>query len=192
MSTQSFIVEALPRPGETVLASSLSIGARRQGRQSGGGGRAGRRLRAIRRRSRRQTRPPSGLRAHLRDNGVGLDGVVSAARAERAAAIVVDSAAENTIVVAPGANAHLTLDSADVQAVIADSDVCCCSWRSRRDRRRPRRRIAQCRRRDRDRQRLTRGSRSRTTCPRWRNGGRRRRGQRGRGARMALAGPAIW
>src|SRR5919204_609559 len=39
------------------------------------------------------------------------------------AAIVVDAAAENFIVVAPGANAHLTVTSADVRAVIADSDV---------------------------------------------------------------------
>ena len=40
-----------------------------------------------------------------------------------AAAIVVDAGAENTIVVAPGANAHLSVASAGVQAVIADSDV---------------------------------------------------------------------
>ena len=39
------------------------------------------------------------------------------------AAIIVDSAAENTIVVAPGANAHLTVDRADVRAVVADCDI---------------------------------------------------------------------
>jgi ribokinase len=37
--------------------------------------------------------------------------------------IIVDSAAENTIVVAAGANAHLSVASADVRAVIADGDV---------------------------------------------------------------------
>ena len=37
--------------------------------------------------------------------------------------LIVDSAAENTIVVAPGANAHLSVTSADLRAVIADSDV---------------------------------------------------------------------
>ncbi len=36
---------------------------------------------------------------------------------------MVDSAAENNIVVAPGANAHVSVNSADVRAVIADSDV---------------------------------------------------------------------
>ena len=63
------------------------------------------------------------LRAHLRANDVGLDGVVSVPGPSGSAAIIVDAAAENTIVVAPGANAHLSVDHADVRAVIADSDV---------------------------------------------------------------------
>ena len=63
------------------------------------------------------------LRAHLRDNEVGLDGVVGLPGPSGSAVIIVDSAAENTIVVAPGANAHLSVDSADVAAVIAGSDV---------------------------------------------------------------------
>jgi ribokinase len=37
--------------------------------------------------------------------------------------ILVDSAAENTIVVAPGANAQLSVASADVRAVLAAADV---------------------------------------------------------------------
>ena len=53
--------------------------------------------------------------------------------------LVVDSAAENTIVVAPGANAHLSVTSADIRAVIADSEWCCCSWRSRSRRPSPQR-----------------------------------------------------
>ena len=63
------------------------------------------------------------LRAHLSANDVGLDGVVSVAGPSGTAVIVVDAAAENNIVVAPGANAKLSVDSADIQAVIADSDV---------------------------------------------------------------------
>jgi ribokinase len=40
-----------------------------------------------------------------------------------AAVIVVDADAENTIVVAPGANAHLSMNSAHVQTVVADAEV---------------------------------------------------------------------
>src|SRR6202011_3051963 len=60
---------------------------------------------------------------HLHDNEVGLDGAVSLPGSSGSAVIIVDSAAENTIVVAPGANAHLSVTSADIRAVIADSDV---------------------------------------------------------------------
>jgi ribokinase len=63
------------------------------------------------------------LRAHLRDNGVGLDGVVTVPGPSGAAAIVVDSHAENSIVVAPGANAHLSMASAEVRSVVAAADV---------------------------------------------------------------------
>ena len=63
------------------------------------------------------------LRAHLRDNGVGLDGVVTVPGPSGAAAIVVDARAENSIVVAPGANAHLSMASADVRSVVAAADV---------------------------------------------------------------------
>jgi ribokinase len=52
-----------------------------------------------------------------------LDGVVSLPGSSGSAVIVVDSAAENTIVVAPGTNAHLSMTSAEIRAVIADSDV---------------------------------------------------------------------
>uniref|UniRef100_UPI000C7F4928 PfkB family carbohydrate kinase n=1 Tax=Mycobacterium hubeiense TaxID=1867256 RepID=UPI000C7F4928 len=60
---------------------------------------------------------------HLRDNDVGLDGVVTVPGPSGSAVIMVDAAAENTIVVAPGANAHLTVNSPDVRAVITDSEV---------------------------------------------------------------------
>ena len=63
------------------------------------------------------------LRAHLRDNGVGLDGAVTVPGPSGAAVIVVDAGAENTIVVAPGANAHLSMTSPHVQAVVAHAEV---------------------------------------------------------------------
>ena len=48
---------------------------------------------------------------------------MAAGSSPSAATIVVDAGAENTIVVAPGANAHLTMASAEVRAVVADADV---------------------------------------------------------------------
>ena len=78
----TFAVDALPRPGQTVLASSLSS-----------------------------------------DNAVSVDGVITVPGPSGSAVIIVDAVAENTIVVAPGANAHLSVNSADIRAVIADSHV---------------------------------------------------------------------
>jgi ribokinase len=63
------------------------------------------------------------LRAHLHANDVGLDGVVTLAGPSGTAVVVVDAAAENNIVVAPGANAQLSVNSADIHAVIAGSDL---------------------------------------------------------------------
>ncbi|MGA8252983.1 MAG: PfkB family carbohydrate kinase, partial [Mycobacterium sp.] len=63
------------------------------------------------------------LRAHLSANGVGLDGTVGVPGPSGTAIIVVDACAENTIVVAPGANGRLTLTEAAVRAVVADCDV---------------------------------------------------------------------
>lgn len=62
------------------------------------------------------------LRAHLVANGVGLDATVAVAGPSGTAIIVVDAGAENTIVVAPGANAQLTLTAASTRTV-ADCDV---------------------------------------------------------------------
>ena len=63
------------------------------------------------------------LLAHLRRNDVGLDAVVTVPGPSGAAAILVDGAGENLIVVAPGANAHLSMATADVRSVVADADV---------------------------------------------------------------------
>jgi ribokinase len=118
----TFTVDALPRPGQTVLASSLSsTPGGKGGNQAVAAARAGARVQLV---AALGTDPAADrLRAHLHDNEVGLDGVVSVPGPSGSAAIIVDAGAENTIVVAPGANAHLGVESADVQAVIADSDV---------------------------------------------------------------------
>lgn len=118
----TFTVNALPRPGQTVLASALlaSPGGK-GGNQAVAAARAGASVQLVAALGSDATAEQ--LRAHLSANDVGLDGVVSVAGPSGTAAIVVDAAAENNIVVAPGANAKLSVDSADVQAVIADSDV---------------------------------------------------------------------
>jgi ribokinase len=118
----TFSVGALPGPGETLLASSLAsspggkganqaVAAARAGAQVQFVGAVGSDLAA------------DALLAHLRDNGVGVHGVVRLPGPSGTAAILVDANAENMIVVAQGANAHLTLDSAAMRDVVADSDV---------------------------------------------------------------------
>ena len=52
-----------------------------------------------------------------------MHGTVTVPGPSGAAAIVVDAGAENTIVVAPGANSHLSMASADARRAVADSDV---------------------------------------------------------------------
>ena len=118
----TFTVDALPRPGQTVLASSLSSApGGKGGNQAVAAVRAGASVQLVAALGADSTAEQ--LRAHLRGNDVGLDGVVTLPGPSGSAVIIVDAAAENTIVVAPGANAHLSVDSADVRAVIADSDV---------------------------------------------------------------------
>lgn len=118
----TFRVDALPRPGQTVLATSLSSApGGKGGNQAVAAARAGASVQLI---AALGSDPAAEqLRSHLRDNEVGMDGVVSVAGPSGSAAIIVDSAAENTIVVAPGANAQLSVDSADVHGLISDSDV---------------------------------------------------------------------
>ncbi|MDT5015075.1 MAG: ribokinase [Mycobacterium sp.] len=118
----TFNVDALPRPGQTILASSVSWSpGGKGGNQAVAAARAGASVQLVA--ALGSDSSTQQLRAHLRDNNVGLDGVVSVPGPGGTAAIVVDSAAENTIVVAPGANAHQTLSSADVRSVISDSEV---------------------------------------------------------------------
>jgi ribokinase len=112
----------LPAPGETVLASSLhSEPGGKGGNQAVAAARAGADVQLVAALGDDAT--SLALRKHLQDNGVGLAGVVSLPVPSGTAAIMVGSSAENMIVVAPGANAHLTLDSAHVRAVVAECDV---------------------------------------------------------------------
>ncbi len=118
----TFTVNALPRPGQTVLASSLlSSPGGKGGNQAVAAARAGASVQLVA--ALGSDSAAEQLRAHLRANDVGLDGVVTLSGPSGTAVIVVDAAAENNIVVAPGANALLTVDSSDIHAVIADSDV---------------------------------------------------------------------
>jgi ribokinase len=119
---QSFTVRSLPRPGETVLASSSSAApGGKGGNQAVAAARAGASVDIV---AALGNDPAADvLRAHLRDNGVGLDGIVTVPGPSGAAAIVVDADAENCIIVAPGANAHLSMASADVRSVVSAADV---------------------------------------------------------------------
>src|SRR6476661_6835653 len=100
----TFTVDALPRPGQTVLASSLlSSPGGKGGNQAVAAARAGASVQLV---AALGSDPAADqLRAHLANNDVGLDGVVTVSGPSGAAVIVVDAAAENNIVVAPGANA---------------------------------------------------------------------------------------
>ena len=115
-------VDALPRPGETVLASSLTYApGGKGGNQAVAAARAGAQVQFVG--AVGDDAAAEQLRAHLLANGVGLDGTVEMPGPSGTAIIVVDASAENTIVVAPGANGHLTLSDAAVRAVIAECDV---------------------------------------------------------------------
>ncbi len=117
-----FEVAALPEPGETVLAAAVH-------RQPGGKGgnqavaaaRAGADVALVA--AVGDDPPGRALLDHLRDNGVDVGAVVTLPVSSGTAAVVVGRSAENMIVVAPGANAHLTMDSADVREAVAAAEV---------------------------------------------------------------------
>jgi ribokinase len=118
----TFGVETLPRPGETVLASSLRHApGGKGGNQAVAAARAGARVQFVG--ALGEDAAAEQLRAHLAANGVGLDGTVAVPGPSGTAIIVVDANAENTIVVSPGANGRLSPTGATVRAVIADCDV---------------------------------------------------------------------
>lgn len=115
-------VDALPRPGETVLASSLTHApGGKGGNQAVAAARAGARVQFVG--AVGDDAAGAQLRAHLRANGVGLDGVVEIPGPSGTAVVVVDANAENTIVVAPGANGRFTLADDRTRTVVANCDV---------------------------------------------------------------------
>lgn len=117
-----FEVTALPKPGETVLGSGArSVPGGKGGNQAIAAARAGAEVTLV---AAVGTDANAGhLRDHLADNGIRLDGVLTVPGPSGTAAIVVDADGENTIVVAPGANGHLTLDSQPLRDLVADADV---------------------------------------------------------------------
>ena len=118
----SFTVETLPRPGQTVLASGVaSAPGGKGGNQAVAAARSGAAVQLVA--ALGDDSAAVQLRAHLREHGVGLDGLTVVPGPSGTAVIVVDAGAENTIVVAPGANAHLSMTSAHVRTVVADADV---------------------------------------------------------------------
>jgi ribokinase len=118
----TFGVGSLPRPGETVLASTLSsTPGGKGGNQAVAAARAGARVQFV---GAVGDDPAAGrLLAHLRANGVGLDGTMALPGPSGSAVIVVDARGENTIVVAPGANGLLTLAAGAARDVVAGCDV---------------------------------------------------------------------
>ncbi|WP_191497840.1 PfkB family carbohydrate kinase [Mycobacterium simulans] len=101
-----FEVAALPRPGETVLASTLThVPGGKGANQAVAAARAGARVQFVG--AFGDDPAAETLRAHLRANAVGVDATIRVPGPTGTAAIVVDASAENAIVVAPGANAHL-------------------------------------------------------------------------------------
>lgn len=102
----TFSVTALPRPGETVLASALTAAPGGKGaNQAIAAARAGAQVRFVG----AVGSDPAGreLLAHLRAHGVGVDDVQTLPGPSGTAAVVVDGKAENLIVVASGANGQL-------------------------------------------------------------------------------------
>lgn len=115
-------VDALPRPGETVLASSLThTPGGKGGNQAVAAARAGATVQFVG--ALGDDAAAGRLRSHLEANGVGLDGAVEIPGPSGTAIVVVDANAENTIVVAPGANGRFTLSDERARSVVGGCDV---------------------------------------------------------------------
>lgn len=121
-SDLTFTVGALPRPGQTVLASSLSSApGGKGGNQAVAAARAGADVALVA--AVGDDAAATALRRHLEANGVGTDAVTCVPGPSGSAAILVDTVGENCIVVAPGANSHLEVDSAAARSAIVWSEV---------------------------------------------------------------------
>lgn len=115
-----FTVAALPAPGETVLGSAPSAHPGGKGaNQAVAAARAGADVSFVG--AVGDDDAGERLRRHLQANRVGTEGLTTVPGPSGSAVITVDPAGENTIVVAPGANASLTVDAG--LELIAGSDV---------------------------------------------------------------------
>src|SRR6202012_3553615 len=117
-----FDVGALPGAGETALAASVrSTPGGKGANQAVAAARAGAHVQFVG----AVGDDPSAaqLRDHLTTNGVGIDGLMTVSGRSGTAVVIVDSAGENIIVVAPGANSGLTLAPAVLRKLLADCDV---------------------------------------------------------------------
>jgi ribokinase len=117
-----FDVQNLPRPGETALASAMrSTPGGKGANQAVAAARAGAEVQFV---GAVGDDPASAqLRAHLDANGVGTEGLVTVPGRSGNAVVIVDASGENVIVVAPEANARLTLDSSPLRHLVTNSDV---------------------------------------------------------------------
>lgn len=117
-----FAVESLPAPGATVLASAMHrCPGGKGGNQAVAASRAGADVVLVAAVGQDDT--GTALRAHLVANNVDTGGVIELPAPSGTASIVVDARAENVIVVAPGANAHLSLSSPRLRDLIAGCEV---------------------------------------------------------------------
>jgi ribokinase len=117
-----FDVDTLPHPGETVLAASFrSTPGGKGANQAVAAARAGAQVQFVG--AVGDDPAAAALREHLTSNGVGTVGLITLPGPSGSAVVVVDSAGENLIVVAPGANGHLTLDSSTLRGIVVDCDV---------------------------------------------------------------------
>jgi ribokinase len=115
-------VDALPGPGQTVLATSArSLSGGKGANQAVAAARAGAQVQFLG--AVGDDDAGARLRRQLQANRVGIDGLISLPGPSGSAVIMVDSAGENAIVVAPGANAALGMDSAEARAILADCQV---------------------------------------------------------------------
>jgi ribokinase len=117
-----FDVDALPHPGETVLAAAVrSTPGGKGANQAVAAARAGAQVQFVG--AVGDDPVAAALREHLTANGVGIDGLITSPGPSGSAVVVVDSAGENLIVVAPGANGRLTLEDAARRGLVANCDV---------------------------------------------------------------------
>ena len=117
-----FDVDNLPCPGETSLAASVrSTPGGKGANQAVAAARAGAQVQFVG--AVGDDSASAQLRDHLRTNGVGTAGLITVPGRSGTAVVIVDSAGENIIVVAPGANGKLTLDSTTLRGLVAGCDV---------------------------------------------------------------------